>query len=147
MATIQFRPSVTLCVTKSVSYQSVSTTTLDRHMQAETTSTMNHFKYKLNRLLCSTFRPPLSLCPWQCGGLITPNQQQKKKTCVVHGLTQCTSRPTHSGFGIRRKKTDTGTLDGDRNIFRHCNEPTQKRGVGMASKINPPLMYLFIYFT
>ncbi len=28
--------------------QFVSTTTLDRHMQAETTSTMNHLKYKLN---------------------------------------------------------------------------------------------------
>ncbi len=102
---------------------------------------MNHLKCKLDRLFCSVFRPPLSLCPWQCEGLITPNNNNKKKTCAAHGLTQCTNRPTHSGFGIRRRKAGKVELDGD--IFRHCNQPAQKRVVSVASKTKPPFIYIY----
>ncbi len=51
LATIQFRPSVTQSATESVTYPFVSTTTLNRHMQAETTSNTNHLKYKLHKYI------------------------------------------------------------------------------------------------
>ncbi len=61
-STVQFRPLVTLCMAASVTLSFVSTATLDRHMQAETTSTMDHLIYKLLLVRSILLCRPSSFC-------------------------------------------------------------------------------------